>query len=258
MKFELLISCMFQDIERFIDRANIVSNARIINQCDDIAHTCYRAKNGIVNIYCTNERGLSKSRNMAIRLSDADVVLIADDDEVFDSNCAKNIIEAFETNPEYSVITFNIHNLKKANSNIEYRIGYVEAMKTSSVQIAFKLKDIKNHGIRFQENMGSGTGNGAMEEIKFLFDCLKTGLKIKHIPVYVATLNPDSISIWNKKPFSNQYFRNRGWASKQYLGSVIAILYALEFCACKYFKYRKISSFCNALIQHILGIRSKR
>ncbi len=253
-KFQILLSCVNQKDKSILAKSNINCNAIIINQCnqDNIEYL-----DNNINWIDSKDRGLSKSRNLAIKNSEADICLIADDDETFYRLCEKIIIEAFDTYLDYDVIIFNVDNLNKKNSKIIYDIGYLEAMRISSIQIAFRRDKIVKNNIWFDEQMGSGTGNGGGEENKFLFDCLKAGLKIRHVPLTIGKLNPSN-SIWQNDGFSNRYFQNRGWSSSRYLGKIGAILYAIEFCVMKYPLYRSKSSFVNALINHFRGIRSKR
>lgn len=253
-RFQILLSCINQKDKSILVKSNINCNAVIINQCnqDNIEYL-----DNNIKWIDSKDRGLSKSRNLAIKYSDADICLIADDDEIFNDLCEKIIIESFFTYPEYDVITFNLENLNYNKSKRNFRVGFIEAMRTSSVQIAFRRDKIVNKDIWFDEKMGSGTGNGGAEENKFLFDCLKSGLKIRHVPFTIGQLNTVN-SNWQNEEFSDKYFQNRGWSSSRYLGKIGAIFYAIEYCVMKYPLYKSKSSFVNALLNHFKGIRSKR
>ena len=123
-------------------------------------------------------------------------------------DCAKNILQAFERHPKADIITFALRYGEKKFANIEKEVKYVEAMKTSSLQIAFRRKKIQKHRLSFNIKMGSGTGNGGGEEIKFLFDCLKAGLVIWYVPIIIASIQDGSKSQWFKG-FTRQYFFNK-------------------------------------------------
>ena len=105
--------------------------------------------------------------------------------------------------------------------------------------------------------MGSGTGNGGGEENKFLFDCLKSKLRIKHVSITIASLPTTRKSKWFHG-FNEKFFKNRGWSTKQYLGSLGAFLYAIEYCVAKYTKYKKDISFLRALKYSLKGIVEKK
>lgn len=90
--------------------------------------------------------------------------------------------------------------------------------------------------------MGSGTGNGGGEEIKFLFDCLKAGLVIWYVPIIIASIQDGSKSQWFKG-FTRQYFFNKGWSNKMILGKFWACIYAAYFTITHYNKYKMIVAF---------------
>ena len=70
-KFQVLLSILGMDDIKYIDTLKITGDAVVINQCDtDSERVCERrsvnGSNQTVKYVCTNERGLSRSRNMAI------------------------------------------------------------------------------------------------------------------------------------------------------------------------------------------------
>ena len=76
---EILISTMNQKDDSLINKMNLHCNSLIINQC---SYDSVKKKDAI-RIINTTERGLSKSRNMAIENSIGDICIIADDDLVY-------------------------------------------------------------------------------------------------------------------------------------------------------------------------------
>ncbi|MCB0744117.1 MAG: glycosyltransferase family 2 protein, partial [Ignavibacteriae bacterium] len=62
----------------------------------------------IPNIRVINafEKGLSKSRNLALKNASCDIVLIADDDVVYEQGFFKIILDAFNSLPREELITF--------------------------------------------------------------------------------------------------------------------------------------------------------
>lgn len=257
MKLEVLISCMHQKDASIIQRTNIQSDVLVINQCDEnkVEEFDFKNKKGEnchARIIYTQERGLSKSRNMAIRNAKGDICLLCDDDELFEDDYVQTIIRAFEENPKTAVITFLVllPNKNKYASK-EKNIGYIGAMRAHSVEIAFRRKSILDKGICFDELMGSGTGNGGGEEIKFLFDCLSNGLKIRYCPTKIASV-AQTDSKWFDG-FTNKYFLNRGWSNRRILGLPLACCYALYFSVKNHPKYRLDNTFWNALYYQLKG-----
>jgi glycosyltransferase involved in cell wall biosynthesis len=182
MKLEVLVSCMHQKDDALVARSNITGNVLVINQCDTEDYKEYPTKKGIAKIYSTCDRGLTKSRNMAIEKSDADICMLCDDDEVFCDDYAQKIICAYKNFPQADVIIFKMVNRPCSLGNTPKRIKFPKTMKVSSWQISFKRESLIKTGVRFDPLLGAGTGNGAEEELKFLLDCQKAGLNIFFVP----------------------------------------------------------------------------
>lgn len=257
MVLEVLLSCMHQTDASIIAHTNVRSDILVVNQCDKNGYESYELTDGYqARMFYTTERGLSKSRNMAIYNAKGDICLICDDDEVLEDNYIETIISAFTKYPEADILTFNVNIPGKPFPRGERLIGYIGAMRTSSVQIAFRRKSIVDNNIRFDEKMGSGTGNGSGEEIKFLFDCLKKGLKIRYIPQLIASV-AQTDSKWFKG-FTNIYFLNRGYSNRRLLGLPISWLYSVYFAVKKYKEYQADNTFWNALYYQLKGTIKKR
>lgn len=261
MKVEVLISCMHQTDASIITRTNVQSDVLVVNQCDkdEVEEHSFLNKKGEechARIIHTTERGLSRSRNMAIRNATGDVCLVCDDDEYLYDDYYKGIAEAFEQNPDYDVIAFRVDYPRKTYPLQSRKIGYIDALKVSSVQIAFRRESVVRKYICFDEKMGSGTGNGGGEEIRFLFDCLKNKLKVYFIPYVIGSVS-QADSQWFKG-FTDTYFLNRGWSNKKILGIPLAILYDSYFAVTKYRMYSKENSFFNAFFCMLRGTFQKR
>lgn len=225
MKVEVLISCMYQKDFSIIQRSNVQSDALIINQCDieKIEDSIFHNAKGQIchaRMISTKERGLSKSRNMAIRYATGDICLLCDDDEILETDYKTKIISSFEKYPKESILVFKINHPKRRFSSTTYKIGYVKALRICSLQIAFKRAHIQ---IQFCEKMGSGTGNGGGEENKFLVDCLRKRLKIRYVPLLIASVSQTD-SIWFHG-YNATYWINRGWVAKMIYGKIMGYLY---------------------------------
>ena len=264
MRLETLISCMHQNDESIAKKSNVRNDAIIINQCDknEIFRKGLISDNGKpqqITMVCTTERGLSRSRNMAIAYATADICLIADDDELFKDNAAENILKAYEEHPEADLITFkvegSISSHKKYAQSVN-KIGYLKALHISSVQITFRRQRIVEKKIEFDPEMGSGSGHGCGEEAKFLYDCLHKGLRIVHVPITIASLVEGSESQWftGRTP---RFFVNRGWATARYLGKPIATVYAFYYAWAKRAEYKSETTIFQALKSMLYGIYHK-
>ena len=82
-------------------------------------------------------------------------------------------------------------------------------MKYGAARIAFRRKKLSYAGIYFNQNFGGGARHSCGEDTIFLNDCLKSGLKIIHIPEAIAELDSSSESTWFKG-YNEKFFYDRG------------------------------------------------
>ena len=254
MTIDILISCMRQKDWSIVERSKLQGGAVIVNQCDRNGEEEKLLNGCTVRMYSTTDRGLSRSRNMAIEHSHADICLISDDDEIYTEGYEERLVKAFTDYPQADVILFQVKNdIGKTFSSNPFRVGYLRALKFASWQIAFRRESIVNAGIRFDVEMGSGTGHGSNEETKFLYDCLRKGLRLQYVPVEIAQLIPGSESQWFNG-FDSKYFLNRGWSTARYMGKIFGTLYVTYFVIMKFPMYRKDNSMFNAWTSMLKGI----
>lgn len=256
MKLEILLSCMCQNELELVKKSNISGNVVIINQCDRTEYEAYDNRHGLIRVFRTTQRGLTKSRNMAIQKSCGDVCMLCDDDEVFTEHYEKKIIHAYQKLTDADVIIFKMVNRESSFRNKVIRLRFPQTMKVSSWQISFKKESLIKNQIQFDELLGAGTGNGAEEELKFLLDCEKAGLKIYYVPVAIASVEQKK-STWFAG-YTEQFFYNRGATTRYILGSFPAFLYAIYYIFTKKRMYSSDISPINALKAVIRGIVENR
>lgn len=251
-KLEVLISCMHQDDMSIITRSGIIGDAIIINQCDSNGYSEMRTPFGNAKMYSVTDRGLTKSRNLAISKSDADICLVCDDDEVFEHDYRRKILSAYKRLPDADVIIFKMKNFASPFKNKVMRLRFPKTLNVSSWQISFRRKSFVDNDIRFDELLGAGTGNGAEEELKLMCDCEKKGLKIYYVPSEIASVAQEQSTWFNG--FDKQFFVNRGNTTRYILGLPLASLYALYYVIKKRKKYKSDISFIGALTSIFEGI----
>lgn len=256
MKLDILVSCMHQLNAELVRRSRITGNAVIINQCSRTGYGEFPTENGLVRMFSTEERGLTKSRNMAIRESAADICLLCDDDEVFVPDYEARILQAYRDLPHADVIIFKMVNRPASFPDQVMRLRFPKTMKVSSWQISFRREQLLNAGVWFDELLGAGTGNGAEEELKFLTDCEKAGLSIYYVPVEIASVAQEA-STWFGG-FTEEFFENRGATTRYILGWPLASVYALYYILRKRNMYRADITPGRALGAIFRGIRRNK
>ena len=252
-KFAILLSCMHEKDKEIITRSNIKSDCVIINQCDENTKEEISIDENKICLWINStERGLSISRNMAIKNSKADICLIADNDEMFDENIEEKILKAYEEIPHADIIVFNLHNkLTKLKDKI-YKLSRSETLKVASWQITFKKISIIDNNINFDIKLGAGTGNGAGEENKFLLDAYDKGLQIYHCPINIAKMIENESTWFNG--YDEEYFYKRGASTRYILGFWMSCVYAIYFLIFKYDMYKNDTKFFYAMINIFNGI----
>lgn len=254
MNVELLMSCMGQVDDAIVHRSHITGNVVVINQCDKVAYAKYQTLSGYAELFSVNDRGLCRSRNLAISKAQADICQLCDDDEVFVSNYESKILDAYRSLPNADVIIFKIANRPSSFSDKVRRLYFPFTAKVSSVQISFRRKKILSAGVRFDELLGAGSGNGAEEELKFLIDCQRAGLKIYYVPVEIASVHQVH-STWFRG-FDSSFFEKRGATTRYILGPIVSRFYALYYIIAKRKMYCKDISSMKAWLSILRGIRS--
>ena len=252
MKFEVLLSAMYLEDYRYINTLNITTDCVVVNQCDtnDVQIIADEGRN--ITFICTTERGLSRSRNMAIANATADICIFCDNDVEYLPNYEKLIIEQFEKYSEFDIIVFFVkrHNRLRPNYKRVKRMGYLSTMKVSSYEIAFKRKSIVDRDIKFNPQFGAGAKYSMGEENIFLYECLKKGLKVLYVPIQIANLRYEE-STWFSG-YTRKYFIDRG-AIFYEMTNKFSILMIMQFAVRKYKLYKNEMTMRNAIRFMIQG-----
>lgn len=263
MNVVVLLSCMHQNDVNIIQRSNIQTDVVVINQTDidtveefDFMNRKGRRCHAL--FISTTERGLSRSRNLAIASAEkADICVISDDDESFADDYEDVIIQTYLKHPYADFISFACIRKNHTYPQKWLKMNVVRILKTSSIQITFKRESIIKNNISFDVLMGSGTGNGSGEENKFMMDCRHCGLDMFYDPSIITTLISTN-SFW-MNGYNKTYFKNRGWASRRILGALLGYLFVWYniISHCKEFVSNDYSLFSVIKYFHI-GFFEKR
>jgi hypothetical protein len=203
-----------------------------------------------LNVY---EKGLSRSRNLALKHCSCDIGILADDDLIYVNDYEKIIKEQYEKYPDADIITFQVEGIgsefKKYKKYVR-KLNYLTSMKVASVEITFRTNSIKEKGIIFDEKFGSGAKYYMGEENVFLYDCLKSGLKIIYVPVKIADLNMGKSSWFDG--YNQEYFINKGAAFTR-LSTTLSYIFIYQFAVRKIGLYSKNLSIFQAVKYMMIG-----
>lgn len=250
----VLVATMFQKDYSILDKMKIESNAVIVNQANRNAYDIFSYKGYNVKYISTSERGLSKSRNLAMKNAETDICMIADDDVFYKSEYKEIILKEYLKNPQYDVIAFGmpVKNRSYQKKIKEGPLNYLSSLKINSVRITFRLNKIKEKGIEFNELFGAGSEKYSMgEENIFLYDCLRNGLKILYVDKDIGYVNlEDRESTWFRNKFDKKYLQDRGALSYE-LGKAFHWLFNFGFIVKNYKKIREDSISITEVFKNI-------
>ena len=247
MTFEIAIATMHKSKEQcleMLNKENIHCDCLIVNQCDSDDYYEENLAGRRIRIIFTKERGLSKSRNMAIRNMQADIMSIGDDDLYYYDNFDKKILSYYELNPNADVVLFNMDDCYKTFSDKTRKCNFLELSGYKSMQTTFKRKFKNNKEVRsFSFNEYFGTGSSYVqsgEENIFLADLWRAGAKIFYCKEKILKRD-EAESSWFKG-YTESFIKDRG-AIYYAISSFLYYLYILRFAL----KIRKKMNFIRVI-----------
>lgn len=246
MTLQLLISTMHQTDYSLLDKMKINSDAIVVNQCDKENRIAIEHNGHTVLWIDTTERGLSRSRNMAIQNATADICMIADDDMEYRTNYADTVISAFNR-MKVDIISFQVNGIEKKFKNYsseECEISYLKSMKIASVEIAFKKAKFDEKKIWFDELIGAGTDFMMGEENAMLFQCLRKKLKIYYVPQVIADLHIGNSTWFTER---NEKFLIGKGASFAAMKTKFTTLLIWQWALRKKYLYGENATVCQAI-----------
>lgn len=211
---DVLVATVNREDDEFLEYMNISGHCVVINQCFKIDNCHFKPSAANVEWHNVYEKGISRSRNKALEKSKADVCILTDDDVRFTDDYEKIVATAHEEYPEADIIAFIVERtgtkrLKKFRKKRTWN-KYLGTMKISSVEITLKRKSIMDAGLKFNPFLGTGEQFFCGEESTFLFDAVRSKLKILYLPLKIAETNTDD-STWFKG-YDEKYLHSMGAA----------------------------------------------
>lgn len=205
MKLEVMLSVLNLQKEN-LDKMNITSKCTVINQCGKEGFEQYKN----FKIYSYNEFGNSNSRNRGLEHITEDIILLCDDDVIYNEDYEKNILKEFENNPKADVIIFNMNNPNRKKRVIKKRkrLHIYNSLNYASYNIAFRRESVLNKNIKFNTNFGPNAKYNNGTDTMFIVDLFKNKLKVYSCPIFLGTAY-NKKSTWFKG-YNEKYFFNKG------------------------------------------------
>lgn len=213
MTIQVLVATMHQTNHSLLEKMNIRSDAIVGNQCDRIENEKFEWNGNRIEYLSSNERGTSRNRQTALNHANAEVVLFADDDVVYNDDYVDTIENVYREHPEADVVIFNM----KVSRNGEQLhdlvlqdryVGRRGVSKFGMFCVSARTQRLRDAEIEFNLLFGGGAKYGCGEDTIFLQDCVKNGLK-----VYTSTQTLGTVihgdSTWFSE-YNDKYFFDKG------------------------------------------------
>lgn len=245
LTFEIAISTMHKNHDEVLEmlkKENIHCDCIVINQCDENRKEEINLEKQKIRIFYTTERGLSKSRNMALRNAEADILAIGDDDLLYYDNFDRTILSYYESNPRADVVLFNMDDLYKTFPRKSRRCGFFELSGYISMEATFRVASIRGRSLQFNELFGTGSRYfNSGEENVFLADCYHRKCKIFYCKDKIVKRLPAESS-WFTSYSDEKFIKARG-AIYYAMSKKFFLLYILRFAFVKRKLIEPVSSF---------------
>lgn len=213
-----LISTMYQDDYSLLDKMNINTNAVVVNQCEREVITKFIYRDHEIVWIDSKDRGLSKSRNLALRNANGTICLLCDDDEVLYKGYETHILKAFDDIEKSDIIVFNINRIGwNEEEKLFERVRKIPKYKTyGSVHLSFRLDSIVNNNISFDTEFGAGSGKyNCAEDALFCLKCHRNKLNMFSYPAVISDVYCEKSSWFSG--YNEKYFFDTGaFLSKAY------------------------------------------
>lgn len=219
MKVQILLSTMYCIDFTFLDELNLWGSVIVINQCNKEGYEFIISEKYTAKIIHTTQRGLSRSRNMAVSYvdSDTDIIALMDDDVIYFPDAFCKIVKEFNGHPDADIISFNIDRI---NARESYKINKKWKLAPyhryyCSVTLAFRFYSFQKANLSFHTLFGAGGKYSSGEESLLLREARKKRLKIFESPEYISTVN-FSTSTWFTGLDEKFFFDKGAWLKAAY------------------------------------------
>ena len=162
-----------------------------------------------VRVINSTEKGLSRSRNLGLKMCTKKILLIADDDEVFKEGFDVFIINAYNSFPKAAVISFQVENFehqlfRKYSKETKTNLSQLDLFGILSPEITINKKVLDNLEVKFDVNFGLGANFPMGEEAIFLMDLKSKKEQIVYVPKVIAST--PALTTTNKLDFKLRYY----------------------------------------------------
>lgn len=211
MTIEVLVATMGQEDCSLAEKMNIQTTAVIANQCDRWGYD--ESNDGKIRMITTATSGVGRNRNFALQLAKADILLFADDDQIYYNGTLKGVLDAFEHFPDADVIFFGLDMTRNGEvfdkrRNKVRRVYLWNSLRYGTARMAIRREAVIQKRLAFTTLFGGGCPYGSGEDTIMIRDCFRAGLRAYSHDYVLGSCAKDT-STWFAG-FNDKYFYDRG------------------------------------------------
>lgn len=261
MSVEVLVATMNAKNFNILESLRIDSDVIIANQADCFCYEEMNYRGHSAKMITTATRGASLNRNIAIALSNADILFICDDDATLPDGYEDLIEKEFYEHPYADAIKFFcVCTTPDAPLSLKRPTKFraarrFEVFSAGIHAFAIKKSIVEKYDIRFMESIGAGKIHNCGEDSIFLRDLIRNGIKVFLSTIQIGTITRET-STWFTG-YNESYFINSGYVYSKLYGR-LAILAACRK-AIKMKHNKKTDYSISDMIKYMYnGIREER
>ena len=260
-KVEVLVTTMHAADTSKYREMNLQTDAVIANQADACAFLEEEIDGKRVRFVTTATRGASVNRNIAMIYSSAEIIIFADDDQVFVDGYETIVLDAFAAHPDADAIKFFVQSTNP-DRPLSYRrsASFRKANKRSLMPagvhaFAVKRNFLTENNVFFDVRMGPGCEIYCGEDSVFIDQLFKRGATVYQSPELLSYVKQED-STWFSG-YTEQYFNSCGYT----YGRIYGILSPLA-CVRRAVRLKRHShcewKICRMLRLMLRGARAGR
>ena len=233
MQLEMLISSVNAVPAELTTKMNIQCDAVLVNQCDMDADESFTQQNRTIRVFSRNERGVGKSRNLALKHAQGDILLFSDEDIVYKDGYVSLILDEFEKHPEAELLLFNVEVCPERKTYWNegfFRVKWYNCGRYPAYSIAVRKEALDRSKVKYSELFGGGAKYSNGEDSLFLKECADSGIKMYATDVVIGREEARE-STWFHG-YTEKFFFDRG-VLFAFLYGGLAWIWALRFVCTK-------------------------
>ena len=211
MTLQLLVAAMNKEPLELAEEMQIGSDAIVVSQTDHYGYEEVEYKGHKIRYFATAERGVGLSRNTSLLRAEADIILFADEDIVYEAGYREKVLAEFEKHPEADMLLFNVQAVpgrETYHTDSFGRVRWYNCGRYPTYSFAVKRERVHKFNITFSLLFGGGAPYSNGEDSLFIRDCLQNGMKVYKVPVTIGA-EKERPSTWFQG-YNMKFFFDRG------------------------------------------------